>query len=363
LQAGKNGIVQPGDSVAIMGGDSDLVLEALVIPPKITHNIFVILPEGTKRMSFSVSLWEMTRTLSRFLPNLHPKDMMRIRTDLVLLLIMNGNDYLPKLRGSSGFNKLFHTYLRLVKEWIHKEEKQRPSSGGGGDPSTDDEEEIVRPFMVDPDAMKFNLPFCVELFRKLSMDMSQKSFNDNNTPQTTTERFTPLSYLNDMVQNGFFPKPIRWEVLNHDEDTVMSLQKWCEIPGNDDNHHKSSDPDDCDKKDDDDSGNGEKGENNYQIVRLLLGSPDDANIKGHFYQCEVKHRPNSSMGRTKQKLSDLALQEILGPDYMDSRDYDVTASSSSSTSSSNENDDGDDEESIGTYAWEVRIARIPLLIP
>jgi hypothetical protein len=25
-------------------------------------------------------------------------------------LILNGNDYLPKLRGSSGFNKLFHSF-------------------------------------------------------------------------------------------------------------------------------------------------------------------------------------------------------------------------------------------------------------
>mgnify|MGYP003319028727 CR=1 FL=1 len=35
---------------------------------------------------------------------------MQVRTDLVLLLIMNGNDYLPKLRGSSGFDKLFGSY-------------------------------------------------------------------------------------------------------------------------------------------------------------------------------------------------------------------------------------------------------------
>ena len=123
-------VVKPGDSIAIMGGDSDLVLEGLILPPSITHNVFVILPDGNKK-SYSVSLWETTRALLQFLPNHHYENkntnetihnsianhtifseedfIMSVRTDLVLLLIMNGNDYLPKLRGSSGFNKLFHT--------------------------------------------------------------------------------------------------------------------------------------------------------------------------------------------------------------------------------------------------------------
>jgi hypothetical protein len=103
-------------SIAIMGGDSDLVLESLLIPPSTsTHNVFCILPDGARR-NLVVSLWEMTRRLySQYFAlhdHLHHSEnhdkgrrgrgshnsimnmqtMMNIRTDLVLLLILNGND-------------------------------------------------------------------------------------------------------------------------------------------------------------------------------------------------------------------------------------------------------------------------------
>jgi 5'-3' exonuclease len=54
-----------GESIAILGGDSDLVLEGLVIPPALTHNVFVLLPDGNRRY-LCVSLWETTRTLDKF---------------------------------------------------------------------------------------------------------------------------------------------------------------------------------------------------------------------------------------------------------------------------------------------------------
>jgi 5'-3' exonuclease len=136
-----------GGSIAILGGDSDLVLEGLVIPPASTHNVFVLLPDGSKRY-LSVSLWETTRTLRRLLSHLTPTNMMKIRTDLVLLLILNGNDYLPKLRGSNGFNKLFHSYLRLQREW---------NAAG----------RATQAYLVDPDTLEFNLPFCLVYFQYL----------------------------------------------------------------------------------------------------------------------------------------------------------------------------------------------------
>ena len=103
--------VDGGESIAIMGGDSDLVLESLLIPPSSTHNVFCILPDGARR-NLVVSTWEMTRRLHSqyfaFKDNLHHynkniqnhsnsssmamQTMMNIRTDLVLLLILNGND-------------------------------------------------------------------------------------------------------------------------------------------------------------------------------------------------------------------------------------------------------------------------------
>ena len=174
-------IVKPGESVAIMGGDSDLVLEGLVIPPTITHNVFVILPAGGK-MSYVVSLWETTLTLGKYLGNnFDAADIMRVRTDLVLLLIMNGNDYLPKLRGSAGFNKLFHTYLRLLKTWL-KEEK-----GGRS------------PYLVNPDGkMEFNLPFCITYFKMLA-SMAPKHLAQPSDMMPNHKSITPLSQLYSMV--------------------------------------------------------------------------------------------------------------------------------------------------------------------
>ena len=53
------------ESYAILGGDSDLVLEELVI--QATH-VFVLLPDGKNRY-LSVSLWETSRTLLAVLEN------------------------------------------------------------------------------------------------------------------------------------------------------------------------------------------------------------------------------------------------------------------------------------------------------
>lgn len=172
-------IVKTGDSVAILGGDSDLVLEGLVIPPSITHNVFVILPSvgGT---SYVVSLWETTLALGRFLaPQFDPKDCMFVRTDLVLLLIMNGNDYLPKLRGSAGFNKLFHTYLRLLKTWLKERKNERP-------------------YLIDPNTLEFNLPFCIAFFQTLA-NVAPKQLTQPSETLPYSRSITPLSHLHSLV--------------------------------------------------------------------------------------------------------------------------------------------------------------------
>jgi hypothetical protein len=171
-------IVKAGESVAILGGDSDLVLEGLVIPPTITHNVFVILP-STGKISHVVSLWETTLTLGKYLGNkFDPSDIMRVRTDLVLLLIMNGNDYLPKLRGSSGFNKLFHTYLSLLKNWIKGDNAHRP-------------------YLVEPETLEFNLPFCLSYFQKLA-SVAPKQLSQPLDILSNQNSVTPLSQLYSM---------------------------------------------------------------------------------------------------------------------------------------------------------------------
>lgn len=313
-------VVQPHDSVAFIGGDSDLVLEGLIISPSITHNVFVILPDGN-RVSYAVSLWETTRTLERFLqPYLHISDIMRVRTDLVLLLIMNGNDYLPKLRGSSGFNKLFHTYLRLLRQWL----KDGYPLHKGHDSYVND---VPRPFLIDPDSLEFNLPFCIAFFEELA-----KSAPDNLAEpgdiRPIQQSITPLSYLYSMVDSGFLPKPA----------------KFVRVPGarREGRSKKNGMIDD-------------DGFNQMEVFKLVLGD-----IKGgrsdatQVYEFETLHRMGKPYKQSKQLLANMALQKIMGEDYMD---Y-IPGAPDELDGEIMENDDMDDNPHYDIrlgYSWELDI--------
>lgn len=270
-------VILPGDSVVFMGGDSDLVLEALVLPVAITHNVFVILPED-QRKAYSVSLWETTRVLHKYLPTLDMRDMMHVRMDLVLLLIMNGNDYLPKLRGSAGFNKLFHAYLRMLRDWM---ERNKHNS----------KEEITefsfqRPFFInngnnvegedginDNNAgISFNLPFCISFFRELA----------NNAPQNLARReqmrpiedsFTALSSLYRFIDSGFLP-PCEFEVLPSEKE-------------------------------------------GHETVRLAFVGTNRPGWED-VSDFEVDHREKTNIQSTKQRLAHMALADVLGPDWEES---------------------------------------------
>ncbi|CAB9505954.1 5'-3' exoribonuclease 2 [Seminavis robusta] len=180
-----------GQSIAILGGDSDLVLESLAIPPSFTHNVFVLLPDGNQKY-LSVSLWETTRALAQFLPRniLASEHFLRVRTDLVLLLILNGNDYFPKLRGSSGFHKVFHAYLRTLREWLASGDQQHHP-----------------PFLVEPERLTYNLPFCIAFFRRLEkLAPPGLLWGANMTTAATADagskgRNTPLAKFNGLKQH------------------------------------------------------------------------------------------------------------------------------------------------------------------
>jgi len=280
-------IVKTGDSVAILGGDSDLVLEGLVIPPSITHNVFVILPSvgGT---SYVVSLWETTLALGRFLaPHFDPKDCMFVRTDLVLLLIMNGNDYLPKLRGSAGFNKLFHTYLRLLKTWLKENDNERP-------------------YLIDPNTLEFNIPFCIAFFQTLA-NVAPKQLSQPSETLPYSRSITPLSHLHSLVDAGFLPQPAVFSRLTS----------------------KSS----------------SRGDSDEEVLRLTLGEdgPDLQMLK-----FDIAHSIcETPLKKTKQTLANKALEELLGEDYMDLNDY--------GDGGSDGEDDSDDESSLGGYSWEINL--------
>ncbi|KAG7337792.1 XRN 5'-3' exonuclease [Nitzschia inconspicua] len=201
----------PGQSVALIGGDADLLLEAMVLPPAWTHNVFVLRPDegnvaknkdaSARRRSYMhcTSLWEMTLNLDEYCRSVfpakyyNPKILLQIRNDLVLLLIMNGNDYLPGLVATS-FRALFQCYMTLLEQWVVKHGC------------------IDEAGLVDPNLLTFRLEFCVEFFRVLGK--GGPSDKDIFNALQNCSRRTYQSILNDMIAMGFLPGPARFQFLS-----------------------------------------------------------------------------------------------------------------------------------------------------
>ena len=291
-----------GQSLAILGGDSDLLLEGLVIPPEWTHNIFVIRQEGPNDY-LCVSLWETTRTLwNQWLPQSsssspisNANQILQIRTDLVLLMILNGNDYLPKLRGSRGFSNICSTYRQLLREF---EKKSSGNSVFG---------------LVHPDTLEFQLDFCIRFFEEISKVLSKEMWAQQQqladaASAANANRRTPLGELNNIMDGGFVPKPLRFRVIkgavkdvdDDDEDDE-------EFEGDEDGENVDMEHDDNEAED----------PNNDQVlVQLTLGEPGT----NDFLQYECWIDKNESFKLSKQKLAAMALDDFLGTEFSEGAD-------------------------------------------
>jgi hypothetical protein len=322
-----------GESVAILGGDSDLVLEALVIPVASTHNVFVLLPDGSQRC-LSVSLWETTRALVRYLPTVitTPRAMICVRTDLVVLLILNGNDYLPKLRGSSGFNKLFHTYLRLQREW-HGE---RPT-GGESDA-----------FLVNPDTLQFNLAFAHAFFQRLASlapanlwrgGRSSSGTESGSSPNVKSD--PPLQQLNRLVEGGFLPKPIQFTVIDDNDEDGDRLA--VEATATDyENDNEDNDDDSSEDENDITDGDGElesdeleESDEDQILFRLQLGQAGSED----FVMYEIRLARHTSLKKARHELAALALSDFLDEESEEEEE--------------DETDDVDNGGMAKGYSWEI----------
>lgn len=77
------------DSVIVVGGDADIVLQGLTTTS--TQNFFVYLRKfggnARKRTNYVVSVWELARSLERMFPG----ESNSVRLDFVLMSILNGN--------------------------------------------------------------------------------------------------------------------------------------------------------------------------------------------------------------------------------------------------------------------------------
>jgi XRN 5'-3' exonuclease N-terminus len=272
-----------GESVALCGGDSDLLLEGLIIPPYWTHNIFVIQAESARRY-FSVSLWETTRNLQSWLPpNAPAEQILQLRTDLVLLMILNGNDYMPKLRGSKGFSKLCQTYQRLVQSEFLRNDMDRNEGSVVG--------------FLDPDTLSFRLDFCIKFFEELAR-ISPKSDDGAWIADAAKREQTPLSKLNNIIQAGFVPGPKRFQCIDGTE-----------LRGNTEASATSDNEDDDDADSDEDSDEEETGSSTGKaLIKLTLGDPDS----GDFIEYELWRNPGEPIKDIKHKLALMALDDFFG---------------------------------------------------
>ncbi|KAJ4459640.1 putative 5'-3' exoribonuclease 1 [Paratrimastix pyriformis] len=105
----------PSDTVALIGGDSDLYLLALAAG---RSNVFVVRPaenkhERTSHFSIDKFLGYL-QTQSSVQTPVPSREAFNMRLDFICLALFQGNDYVPKLRGFS-MNNAWGTYKRLLR--------------------------------------------------------------------------------------------------------------------------------------------------------------------------------------------------------------------------------------------------------
>lgn len=275
---------QINESVAFLGGDADLVLEGLMLN---RPNVFCVLPH-IKRQFSCVSVWQLTRDLARSgrVQSLHMLPQRRL--DWVLLILLNGNDYVPKLRGSSGFHRLFQVYEKVLR---------RHPNGR----------------LVDLESLEFQLDVCLDFFEELSRNVTP--FGDDSSSSTTM-----LQKLHEYSAAGFLPYPVKLQVLESDvEDgndesnpTYVDAENVDsdDIADNDTDFISEFDEDDEETEDDDDVGYEEsedQGTANKVEVVLQLGDPDSDD----FYEFSLWVRRTQCLKAAKQRLASMALRELL----------------------------------------------------
>eukprot|EP00584_Thalassiosira_punctigera_P001075 CAMPEP_0172540468 /NCGR_PEP_ID=MMETSP1067-20121228/11479_1 /TAXON_ID=265564 ORGANISM="Thalassiosira punctigera, Strain Tpunct2005C2" /NCGR_SAMPLE_ID=MMETSP1067 /ASSEMBLY_ACC=CAM_ASM_000444 /LENGTH=940 /DNA_ID=CAMNT_0013326335 /DNA_START=208 /DNA_END=3030 /DNA_ORIENTATION=- len=346
-------LVKQNETVAILGGDSDLVLMGLVVPPSVTHNIHVILPEKNSK-SLVVSVWETSRIMAKMIEGtatyggVNPAKKKRLqkrkrrlslsqinqaRIDTALLIIMNGNDYLPKIRGCKGFDPFFKVYLNvLVKMWPRKE-----SGSNGG----------IRPFFIEIDSndeLCLNVPFALAFFRALPSDCLSPTNGEDNSSSSQSQL---LGTLNNLVEAKILPGPISYTTISPEESFFQQelLEMNSKLNKNtiiDDVFADGAEivrltlghfPDAHGTSTMKGASNAasKNGVDSQEIFTTVLGESDGHGVVsrmirsknsteagGRAYLFEVPHRAQSSSIKTaKYRLSRLALEEIFGVDNVD----------------------------------------------
>ncbi|KAL7471187.1 hypothetical protein ACHAXS_011494 [Conticribra weissflogii] len=352
--------IRPGETVAILGGDSDLVLMGLVVPPSLTHNVYIILP-GESRKSLVVSVWETTRVLANMIEGnvkygagkksrkktandesmkrLTLKEVRNARLDMTCLILLNGNDYLPRIRGcGGGFDVFFRVYLHVIQSWRKK--------------YTDDES--MPPFLInvgENDKLYLNVPFALAFFRHLLLHSQEPvEFEDPNEESSSYQ--SNLGVLKNLIEAKFLPGPLEFQTLRPESKTQQSVVESFRSELLQINAAMKRDTFKAMKElfvDDEVeiirmtlgdfpehvyasrvAGAGEKsvivGSDDEVVNTTILGGANDGHgviskmIKsggGRSYLFEVPHRAGTSLRSTRRRLASLALEEIFGKENVD----------------------------------------------
>lgn len=303
------------ESICFLGDDSDLLLEGMVVPPSFAHNVFVVRQQ--RQSHCCISLWETTRTLAQSLPSsslTNPiektRQILQARKDFVLLMMMNGNDYLPRLRGARGFSKLLSIYRQVLAK--------RPTSG-----------------LINANSLELQLDFCIDFFEEIAKSAPKNAGSDSDEDEDEDDDDdgqqtgkSPLGEMNTMLDSGFLPKPLEFSV--HDEPTrnVYSNSLSAIGIGSVDVDAKDIESELKDGMDDTES--------THFLVRMTLGEiGSDA-----FLEYEIWHDRNEPFKLAKQQLASMALDEFLGTDY----------------SGGTDDFDADGGITNSGYSWEIRQA-------
>jgi hypothetical protein len=391
-----------GQSIALVGGDADLLLEAMVIPPSWTHNVFVLRPDEVQnnqnrgggytnkngiatdgstakkrkrknvpggKIVLCTSVWEMTRDLDEYCrkelstkvynPESNKRDqnlLLQLRTDLVLLLILNGNDYLPKTV-ATDFRYILDTYMTTMKYWLERNASIEQKGGDGSKPassksSSGTTRRTRQVGLVDPNTLTFRLEFCASFFRALGRD--SPTDEERSMSVKNSVRRTYLSILNDMASVGFIPSPIRYSYFDPSDSNsfliaVNKINGAEEREGNDDDEEEEEDGDYVenddyekfeDENDDDDDDDDLSNDNDSQIaiedsvegynefaagmdnavlIVLTLGKPGTED----FQRYEILSEGGTKTNSDKQLLAKKALEDLAIVDVIDAQD-DIT---------------------------------------
>lgn len=311
-----------------------------MVPPRITHDINILLPRELKKTSFYLAnAWDCTKTISKFVSgekiygdynvkkqkvkintNAINLDLMStVKLDTVLIIIMNGNDYLPKVRGVvGGFDSFFTQYFKLVKDQLKKDKNSMPSA-----------------FLLSKDndrELSINVPFALQFFKQLSKHQSDQI--NRSIQEDRKDNFQiQLGLLSNLCDAKILPYPLNITRISraesHFESELSQMntklksktrQSIAEVYGPDIEIVRMT------------LGNYPFETGDRVLNTTILGESDGHGVvsrmipnednEGRSYLFEVPHREGTSISATKHRLSCLALEEVFGKENMHLFGYD-----------------------------------------